>query len=1230
MGSPTRRARLTGWEKLEDRDQPAAAPLADLATLGASAFLPFDLPGGGGGVVNGKMFFTAADGPTTIGLYASDGTAAGTTKVADVTSTFRTPAPPSGLFPPTTPVVALGNRVYFTRADAAGPELWSSDGTAAGTKQVADLYPGAQGSSPGFFTPVNGRLVFAAYTPEGGQYPDRHWYSTDGTAAGTTLLFPAGTSSVSDPVAAGGKLYFTSTAMTGPPYQPVSTIWASDGTAAGTKPFVTLPENVQPDSFAPAWAAVANGNLYFSAGDATAGRELWVTDGTAAGTRMVKDVNPTSRTDWYPGDFSVTSPRGSSAAQFTAVGNAVYFAADDGEHGQELWKTDGTAAGTEMVADLSPTVGSPWYDLTGQPSGSRIAGLTAVNGRLYFAADDGVHGQQFYTSDGTTAGTVPLTAVSRAGAPQLYGFADAQLLGTVGGRVLFAFGNAAGAPQLWATDGTAAGTAVVRATGGATNSLTRAVGLPSGIGTVGGTFLYSADDGVNGRQLWATDGTAAGTRMVKRLNPADLGSDPAGFVTAGSTAFFTAAPAPGFSAVYATDGTAPPRLLKQFDLAANDAPGQLTSSGNRAFFVVKTGSLGRQLWATDGNAAGARLVKDVPPPADAPGSSSAPGIGNLTDAAGTLYFTLDLPGSGQELWKTDGTAAGTVRLAGVAPQSSAEAPIYTPPGTATWGPIRQLTAVGTRVFFAGGSGPDGEELWVSDGTAAGTRRVTDIAPLGSSAPTDLTALNGKLYFTADDMTNGRQLWVSDGTAAGTRLAATINTGAPAGSPWLQPTVGGIVRPREVVAAGGKLFVVGFDPAHGRQLWVSDGTTAGTTRLTDIGTVSMMSSVKDAGIAGLTAVGSRVYFVAGDPTNGRQVWVSDGTAAGTRMVKAVAAAPPGAQQMPTWQTVPSPGDPRVLAAVGDRVVFSAPTAAGGRQLWATDGTAAGTRMIADTGPDTAPSGDPYATTERAAVVGGRLVFAATDAAHGREPWSLPATDFTPTTPPVVPPVVPPTVPPVVPPTVPPVSPPVVTPPTATAAVTKVFALTGTEGTAATFNLATVSLPEGPTYRATVFWGDGRTAVGTLTRGAGTTYTITAAHEYAFPGEYAVLVRVTADYKTVLSIDTKATVADARFYAGRVAQRLPAGQEFFGVVATIRDTNPTGGRAADFTASINWGDGETTDGIVRRTAAGAFEVVGRHTYAAAGRPVATVTIRSAGATATAVSLFTIDPARVPPPA
>ena len=160
--------------------------------------------------------------------------------------------------------------------------------------------------------------------------------------------------------------------------------WISNGTPAGThlvKDINPGPGNGVPPGAIPGHtAAVLNGFAFFPANDGVNGYQLWKGNGTAAGTVLVKNINPGGSSYPYP---------------WQTVGGTVFFSANDGTHGRELWKTNGTAAGTVLVKDINRGSGSsnPYY-------------LANLNNTLFFSADDGTHGQQLWRSDGTATGTV--------------------------------------------------------------------------------------------------------------------------------------------------------------------------------------------------------------------------------------------------------------------------------------------------------------------------------------------------------------------------------------------------------------------------------------------------------------------------------------------------------------------------------------------------------------------------------------------------------------------------------------------------------------------------------------------------------------------------------------------------------------------------------------------------------------------------------------------------------
>ena len=152
-------------------------------------------------------------------------------------------------------------------------------------------------------------------------------------------------------------------------------LWKSDGTSAGTvmvKDIAVGSENSYPGTL----TAIGN-TLFFTANDGTNGEELWKSDGTAQGTVMVKDINNGSAH--------------SNAYYFTAVGNSLFFSANDGIHGKELWKTDGTPSGTIMVKDIRLVMD---IHLGSADSDPRF--FTVIGNTLFFPADDGINGLELW------------------------------------------------------------------------------------------------------------------------------------------------------------------------------------------------------------------------------------------------------------------------------------------------------------------------------------------------------------------------------------------------------------------------------------------------------------------------------------------------------------------------------------------------------------------------------------------------------------------------------------------------------------------------------------------------------------------------------------------------------------------------------------------------------------------------------------------------------------------
>ena len=236
---------------------------------------------------------------------------------------------------------------------------------------------------------------------------------------------------------------------------------------------------------------VMNGISYFAADDGVDGNQLWRSDGTAAGTYMLTDVNSSGEYRGInPGDLIVVN----QTLFFTATNEGIV-------HGEpvdtQLWKTDGTTAGTVMLTDTNSSGG-----------GIGPQELFDVNGTLYFAANDGAHGTELWESDGTAAGTMMVKDIN----PGIYGSYPSNFL-NASGTLYFTATDRIHKTQLWKSDGTAAGTVMVQVvpdppTYGSS---------PSDLLTINGTIYFTANDGIDGIQLWKSDGTANGTVALKTL-----------------------------------------------------------------------------------------------------------------------------------------------------------------------------------------------------------------------------------------------------------------------------------------------------------------------------------------------------------------------------------------------------------------------------------------------------------------------------------------------------------------------------------------------------------------------------------------------------------------------------------------------------------------------------------------------------------------------------------------
>lgn len=386
----------------------------------------------------------------------------------------------------------------------------------------------------------------------------------------------------------------------------------------------------------------------------------------------------------------VTTAPGTST-NFTLIGDLVFFTSEG-----ELWRTDGTAEGTVLLRG-----GFQVFNQSPQ--------FTGMNGFLYFPAsrnsDFTSTYKELWRSDGTPEGTVLLKTSTDY---------NIRIVGVAGNVLYFQASDPGTGLELFRTNGTPGGTSMLKDINPGTGN---GFVYPYSAGVLGIELLFAADNGTSGIELWKTNGRADGTVMVSDINPG------AGDGFAPNTVFV-------FNGVY--------------------------------YFKGNTADHGMEPWISDGTAVGTSLLKDITPGPE----------GNryfqYTIAFNGVYFISSPPqeesrdeGSVTELWKTGGTAVSTVKIRNLGD------------GTVQVHPYFRI--YNNKVYFFLESENGTDNLWVTDGSAAGTTRIYDLQNFeGGLAFFEVAG--GYLLFYGDSDGFPTPFYRSDGTSAGTQEFRRFNAG----------------------------------------------------------------------------------------------------------------------------------------------------------------------------------------------------------------------------------------------------------------------------------------------------------------------------------------------------------------------------------------------------------------------------------------------------------------------
>ncbi len=811
-----------------------------------------------------------------------------------------------------------------------------------------------------------------------------------------------------------GTLYFTA----GTANQSNVRVWKTDGTNAGTTqtftPNATIPAGPIPH-FSKIDAVTQFGNkvlIIASVSQQNFDHELWVSDGTPAGTFRLADINPGS------GDPSISS------LTVTNIGgqSIAFFSANDGTNGSELWKTDGTSAGTQMVKNIN----------SGSFSSSPT-GFTQLTNKVLFFANNGINGTEPWVTDGTSAGTFILKDINTGLNSSFYSFGTKPV--SLSSNGYFEAYNTSNIPALWTTDGTELGTVAVQ----------------------GGSYQYPKNLTVFQNKVYFTMNQTF-TNLLYIDNPALPPTfvyyytggfnvlNAKDFTVSGGKLFFTSTTADNECRLYQISDN-PNLAYSCKDINPSDTGDPFpTNSIKRKFYPVGNGNIvflakdqnnGTELWFSDGTINGTVLIKDHALGTtsgdysyikilgdlifyvvnDADGKYDAwmtsvnafsfvstnskmstinPGL-NLSNfypiatSSGQLYFSAYDKTIGYELYKTNGNSMSLVKDIATA---------YNADNTQSF----NITArVGSTLYFAADNGKNGLEVWKTNGDTTNTKLAFEINKYPTLENNSGYTTNYDFYNTSTEISKlfsdgtklyiaeSYYLWVYDGLNAPTKVYNVTNTrfdylakfvvmngliyfsngnriyktdGTAAGTAFVTSPDGTNTYDyryiSDLVALDNKIYFKGYHPTHGEEIFSSDGTTGNVTLLDDLipGNNAFTYLAAEFNI-----VGSDLYFLHYNSSEGCTLYKTNGAAANTTKLKVFDI---------------NGGCPSYLTNYKNQfLAFQAYDETNGYELWKSNGTVLGTEIVKDINPTGSSSPMNLANNFKFAFYNDFLYFYAND-------------------------------------------------------------------------------------------------------------------------------------------------------------------------------------------------------------------------------------------------------------